>query len=151
MEAAVRTAHYLLTGKELTRLTLKDLRGLEGVKQATVRMGDADISVMAVSGLGNARRVLKEIQDGRLQASFVEVMACPGGCIAGGGQPLLAEKEDVAARMKALYRIDRDASVRLSHENAAVQRLYERFLGKPLGERSHQLLHTTYARRDVLR
>jgi iron only hydrogenase large subunit-like protein len=103
-----------------------------------------------VSGLGNARKLLEEIRNGRKDIHFIEVMTCPGGCINGGGQPLGADLDAVRARMQALYQIDRDAPVRVSHKNTWVLRLYEEFLGKPLGEKSHHLLHTHYCKRDVL-
>ena len=103
-----------------------------------------------VSGLANAAALLDEIRDGRDDLHFVEVMTCPGGCIAGGGQPLGADLDALRARMKALYQIDRDAEVRASHLNPDIQRLYDEFLGAPLGEKSHELLHTHYAVREVV-
>jgi len=150
MEAAVRSAYFLLTGKELSELKIEDLRGLKGSKEVAVPIGDLVVKAVVVSNLQNARKLLDEVKAGRKDIHFIEVMTCPGGCINGGGQPIGADLEAVKARMKALYQIDRDAALRVSHKNKWVQRLYEEFLGKPLGEKSHKLLHTKYARRDVM-
>ena len=150
MEAAVRTAHYLITGQEMQDLKIQALRGIKGSKELYARIGDLEIGAAVVSGLGNARKLLDEIKGGRNDLHFIEVMTCPGGCINGGGQPLGADLEAVKSRMQALYQIDRDAPVRVSHQNTWVQRLYKEFLGEPLGERSHHLLHTRYHKRDVL-
>ena len=103
-----------------------------------------------VSGLGNARKLLEQIRAGRKDLHFIEVMTCPGGCINGGGQPLHSDKAAVIARMKKLYNLDQDSRLRVSHDNKSVKRLYEEFLGAPLGEKSHHLLHTRYAAREVL-
>jgi NADP-reducing hydrogenase subunit HndD len=150
MEAAVRSAYFLLTGQELAELKIEDLRGMKGSKEVKVKIGDLEIGAAVVSNLQNARKLLDEIKAGRKDIHFIEVMTCPGGCINGGGQPIGADMEAVKARMKALYRIDSDATLRVSHKNKYVQRLYEEYLGKPLGERSHKLLHTKYAKRDVM-
>ena len=148
MEAALRTAHYLLTGKNLADLDIDQVRGLEGVKEAKVRIDSLEVQVAAVSGLQNAADLLDRIRSGGKSYHFVEVMCCPGGCIDGGGQPLPRSEEILQARMNSLYEIDRNKSVRLSHENAGVKKLYEEFLGKPLGHKSHDLLHTKYTGRD---
>jgi NADH-quinone oxidoreductase subunit G/NADP-reducing hydrogenase subunit HndD len=151
MEAAVRSVHFLLTGRELEDPTIAAARGLDGSKELHVRVGDLEVGAVVVSSLGQARKLLEEIKaDGRKDIHFIEVMTCPGGCINGGGQPIGAAKDAVMARMKALYTIDRNAPLRLSHRNASVQRLYDEFLGKPLGEKSHHLLHTHYQERDVM-
>jgi NADH-quinone oxidoreductase subunit G/NADP-reducing hydrogenase subunit HndD len=150
MEAALRSAHYLLTGNDPEQLDIQAVRGLDGVKEFKVEVAGTELGVAVVSGLGNARKLLDEIRQGRDDIHFIEVMTCPGGCIAGGGQPLTADTEAVKARMKALYKIDRDEPLRLSHRNPDVQRLYEEFLGEPLGEKSHHLLHTNYEQREVL-
>jgi NADH-quinone oxidoreductase subunit G/NADP-reducing hydrogenase subunit HndD len=149
MEAALRSAHYLLTGKELGNLTIEAVRGLQGVKEARVNIGGTQIGVAVVSGLGNACKLLDQIRAGRSDLHFIEVMTCPGGCINGGGQPLTANGEAIRARLKALYNIDEGAPVRTSHSNTAVQQLYAEFLGKPLGEKSHRLLHTHYTNRET--
>ncbi len=150
MEAAIRSAYYLVTGEELGTLEVEAVRGLEGVKEAAVTVNGTELRVAVVSGLGNARQLLDQIRRGEKDLHFIEVMTCPGGCISGGGQPINASPEAVRARMQRLYTIDHDEPVRTSHSNKAVQRLYEEFLGEPLGERSHHLLHTRYAVREVL-
>lgn len=150
MEAAIRTAHYLLTGTELKRLEVKAVRGLDSVKEARVHIDGLEVGVAVVSGLGNARRLLEEIKAGRKDLHFIEVMTCPGGCIAGGGQPFSTDTEAVAARMSALYKIDHGENVRVSHANKSVQRLYHEFLQKPNSALAHKILHTNYHRRDVV-
>jgi NADH-quinone oxidoreductase subunit G/NADP-reducing hydrogenase subunit HndD len=150
MEAAIRTAYFLVTGKELGNLDVKAVRGLDGVKEAKVQVDGIELGVAVVSGLGNASRLLDQIRAGRNDLHFIEVMTCPGGCIAGGGQPIGANSAAVRSRMQSLYTIDAQEAVRVSHHNEAVQRLYAEFLGKPLGEKSHHLLHTRYAERGVL-
>jgi NADH-quinone oxidoreductase subunit G/NADP-reducing hydrogenase subunit HndD len=150
MEAAIRTAHFFLTGEHGNLPKLQPLRGLDGVKEFRATIAGRELSVAAVSGLGNARRLIEEVRAGRKELHFVEVMTCPGGCVNGGGQPRHAGPEAVKARMQALYAIDRDAALRASHQNPAVQRLYAEYLGKPLSHRSHELLHTKYERREVV-
>ena len=150
MEAALRSAYFLITGEELGELNVTAVRGLDGAKEAHVQVGDLNVGVAVVSGLGNAAKLLDQIRDGRDDLHFIEVMTCPGGCIAGGGQPLSTDKEAIKKRMEALYRIDANEAVRTSHANKAVQRLYQEFLGAPLSEKSHHLLHTHYAQRRVL-
>jgi NADH-quinone oxidoreductase subunit G/NADP-reducing hydrogenase subunit HndD len=150
MEAAVRTAYYLLTGQELAKPELQPLRGMKGAKEIRAKIGDLEVGAAVVSGLGNARKLLDEIMAGRKDLHFVEVMTCPGGCINGGGQPIGANINAARARMQALYKIDQTEKVRVSHRNPSVTRLYDEFLGKPLGDKSHSLLHTHYDRRDVL-
>jgi NADH-quinone oxidoreductase subunit G/NADP-reducing hydrogenase subunit HndD len=150
LEAAVRTAHYLITGEELQEMKLKSLRGLDGIKEAQIDINCLQLNIAAVSGLGNARKMLDAIQRGEKEIHFMEVMTCPGGCIAGGGQPLYANMDAVKARMKALYDIDRDAKVTTSHNNPYIRRIYAEFLGEPLGDKSHDYLHTKYHKRDVL-
>jgi NADH-quinone oxidoreductase subunit G/NADP-reducing hydrogenase subunit HndD len=148
MEAALRTAHFMLTGNELGDLTIPPLRGLNGRKEARVQVGSAEVGVAVVSGLVSARKLLDELRNGRKDLHFIEVMACPGGCISGGGQPIDVPPEAVRQRMQALYRIDEGATLRTSHTNSSVLRLYEEFLGEPLGHKSHELLHTHYAPRE---
>jgi NADH-quinone oxidoreductase subunit G/NADP-reducing hydrogenase subunit HndD len=150
MEAAVRTAHYLITGKEMANLRVQPLRGMAGVKEAKVAIDGLEISVAVVSGLGNASALLEEIRAGRKQYHFIEIMTCPGGCINGGGQPVGANTEAVQARMQALYNIDQREKLRTSHKNHMVRELYDNLLEKPLSDMSHRLLHTHYAKRDVL-
>lgn len=150
MEAALRTAYFLITGKELGDLKIEAVRGLEGIKEARVQVGDLDVGVAVASSLGNARKLLEQLRAGRKDLHFIEVMTCPGGCIAGGGQPIGTNLEAVRARMQALYNIDRDEPVRTSHSNESVKRLYQEFLGQPLSHKSHELLHTHYAKREVM-
>jgi NADH-quinone oxidoreductase subunit G/NADP-reducing hydrogenase subunit HndD len=150
MEAAIRTAHYLVTGKELGKLEVQAVRGLDGVKEARVAIDGLELGVAVASGLGNACRLLDQVRAGRGDLHFIEVMTCPGGCIGGGGQPIGRSAEAIRTRMQRLYAIDAGEPVRASHHNPAVQRLYREFLGEPLGEKSHRLLHTTYAPREVL-
>jgi NADH-quinone oxidoreductase subunit G/NADP-reducing hydrogenase subunit HndD len=150
MEAAVRTAHYLLTGHEMAKLEIQPLRGLKGAKEIRTKIGDLEVGAAVVSSLGNARKLLEEIRAGRKDLHFIEVMTCPGGCINGGGQPIGADVNAARARMQALYKIDQSEKIRVSHKNPYITRLYEEFLGKPLGEKSHHLLHTHYNSRDVL-
>lgn len=150
MEAAIRTAHFLLTGKELARLDIQPLRGMKGAKEVHTTIGNLKVGAAVVSGLGNARKLLEQIRGGRSDLQLVEVMTCPGGCINGGGQPIGADPGAAISRMQALYRIDQQNELRVSHKNPYVIRLYEEFLGKPLGETSHRLLHTHYAQRNVL-
>ena len=149
MEAAIRTAHYLGTGGELDDLKVKAVRGLDGVKEAHVKIGDLEIGVAVAHTLGNARKLVEEIRNGRSDLHFIEIMSCPGGCVGGGGQPIGTDVEAVKVRMKALYAIDKDDELRVSHRNKQVQRLYDEYLGEPLGEKSHHLLHTEYSKREV--
>ncbi len=149
-EAAIRTAHFLITGRELKNLNVEAARGLKGVKEARLHIDGLEVGVAIVSGLANAGRLLEELRRGRNDLHFIEVMTCPGGCIAGGGQPSGTNLEAIRARMQWLYTIDENEPLRTSHRNESVRRLYEEFLGHPLGERSHALLHTHYARREVL-
>lgn len=150
MEAALRSAYFLLTGEELEELKIQAVRGMKGVKEAEVNVNGTVVKVAVASGLGNARKILDEVKAGTRELHFLEVMTCPGGCINGGGQPLKADPEAVKARMQALYNIDRDETLRLSHQNPAVQELYKDFLGEPNSEKSHHLLHTHYAKREVV-
>ncbi len=140
----------MITGKELPGLDIQPLRGLDGAKELKANIGGIDVGAAVVSGLGNARALVEQIRAGRKDLHFIEVMTCPGGCINGGGQPLHSDKAAVVARMKKLYNLDKDAGLRVSHDNKSVKRLYEEFLGAPLGEKSHHLLHTHYAPREVL-
>jgi iron-only hydrogenase group A len=151
MEAALRTAYHMLTGDELKSLQVEAVRGLKNIKTTSVTVGELKLGFAVVNGIGNAAKLLDEIKKGRDDIHFIEVMTCPGGCIAGGGQPLGTDPKKIKARLESLYAIDRKAPVRTSHSNKAVQELYDKFLGKPLGEKSHKLLHTHYSRKDVLR
>jgi NADH-quinone oxidoreductase subunit G/NADP-reducing hydrogenase subunit HndD len=135
----------------MSDLKIPALRGAKEHKELQVEVAGLKLGVAVVSGLANARALLEEIKAGRKDIHFIEVMTCPGGCVGGGGQPIGVDREAIKERMKALYDIDRDEAVKVSHLNTEVKRLYEEFLGEPLGHKSHELLHTTYQRRDVLR
>lgn len=153
MEAALRTAYETITGKELEKLEFEEVRGKEGIKKATVEIGEAKIKVAVANGLANAREILEEIKSGKADYQFVEIMACPGGCVMGGGQPIVSSKirsnMDVrAARAEALYTIDEKSVIRKSHENPVIQKLYEQYLEKPGSHKAHELLHTTYQKRE---
>ena len=149
MEAALRTVYEVVTGKELAKLEFESVRGLEGVKEATVDLDGLPVKVAVAHGLGNARKVMDKIKAGEADYAFVEVMACPGGCIGGGGQPYVTKKETRMARMDAIYQVDENMPLRKSHENPSVQQLYKDFLKEPLGEKSHHLLHTHYQKRGL--
>ena len=144
MEAALRTAYELITGKALPSVDLKEVRGFQGIKTASVDAGGLKVNVAVAHTLKNARIILDEIAAGKSDYTFVEVMTCPGGCIGGGGQPLPVDKEKREARAKSIYLEDAGKPIRKSHESPAIQELYTKFLGQPLGHLSHELLHTKY-------
>ncbi len=148
MEAALRTAHFYLTGSDMKSVTFAPIRGLDGVKQADVRVGEVTLKVAAVSGLKNIKPLLDDIRAGTSPFHFIEVMACPGGCVNGGGQPLPATPEKLIKRTESIYQIDRESPRRNSHRNESVQKLYAEFLGEPAGHLAHELLHTHYVERD---
>jgi NADH-quinone oxidoreductase subunit G/NADP-reducing hydrogenase subunit HndD len=147
MEAALRTVYEVVTGETLQNIDLVDVRGLQGVKEATVKVGDLDVKVAVASGLANAKTLMDKINTGEADYHFIEIMCCPGGCLGGGGQPIPTNDAIRMARMKAIYEEDADLPLRKSHENPAVKALYEEFLKKPLGHKSHELLHTHYSPR----
>ncbi|MBN1651156.1 MAG: iron hydrogenase small subunit [Bacteroidales bacterium] len=149
-EAAIRTAYHTLSGEELVQFKIPEIRGLQGQKEVHLQIGDLNIGVAVVNGLVNAKKLLDEIKTGREDIQLIEVMACPGGCVAGGGQPINLDENAVKERIKSLYRIDETESIRVSHKNPDVINLYNDFLGKPLGKKSHELLHTEYQKRDVI-
>ncbi len=145
IEAAVRTAYVLHTGKKLSRLDFDELRGMEGVRQATIDFDGFPLNIGIAHGLGNARKLLDEVRAGRSKFHAIEVMACPGGCIGGGGQPLHhGDSSILKARATALYEEDKNKPIRVSHENPYIIKLYEEFLGEPNSEKAHHLLHTHY-------
>lgn len=148
MEAALRTAYEVVTKQELKKLDFTEVRGLEGIKEASVELNGLTLKVAAAHSLSNARKLLEAIRDGKADYHFIEIMACPGGCIGGGGQPIPTNLDIRQKRMGAIYREDQRMDLRKSHENPAVQALYADYLGKPLGEKSHHLLHTHYSGRD---
>lgn len=148
MEAALRTVYEIVTGDTLKELDFVEVRGLEGVKEATVNVGDLPVRVAVAHGLGNAKKLMELIKKGE-QYHFVEIMACPGGCLGGGGQPFPVNNEIRQKRMNAVYEADKGLPIRKSHENPYVTKLYEEYLGKPLGKLSHKLLHTHYTKREI--
>ena len=153
MEAALRTAQDVLTGKDLPRIEFEQVRGGDGIKRATVNVAGKDIKVVAASGLANAQKIMEEIKAGKADYQFVEIMACPGGCVMGGGQPIKSSKVrrevDVRKlRADSLYTIDEKSVIRKSHENPVVKKIYEEFLEEPGSYRAHKLLHTHYEERD---
>lgn len=151
MEAAIRSAYFLLTGKEMENLNVEPVRGITGVKEAKLNIAGLDVTVAVINGLGNAKKVLEQIKRGeRKDLIFMEVMTCQGGCVGGGGQPYSTNRERVVSRIKSLYDIDAGESLRVSHKNPDVQQLYKDYLGEPNGHKSHELLHTTYHQRDPL-
>ncbi|MCL2548492.1 MAG: [FeFe] hydrogenase, group A, partial [Symbiobacteriaceae bacterium] len=149
LEAALRTAYHLVTGKELESVDFQELRGVEGVREAEIEVGDIRLRVAIANGLGNARNLLERIQRGEAEYHIIEVMACPGGCVSGGGQPYTLGKMDILRkRAKGLYDIDAGKDKRRSHQNPALIRLYESYLGEPYGKKAHELLHTSYQSRS---
>ena len=153
MEAALRTVAEVLSGKPLENIEFTQVRGLEGIKEADVQIGDLTVKAAVAHGLGNAKKLMEQIKSGEKQYHFVEVMACPGGCISGGGQPIqpscVRNSVDIKAeRAKAIYSEDRAMKLRKSHENPRVKMLYDEFFGEPGGHKSHELLHTHYTKRD---
>ncbi|MGL1902788.1 MAG: NADH-dependent [FeFe] hydrogenase, group A6 [Fibrobacterales bacterium] len=151
MEAAIRSAHFLITGEEMVEPEVEAVRGFDGIKRATVKIGDLSLNVAVVSGTNNARDLLDKIRKGEEEIHFMEVMTCHGGCINGGGQIFDLDKDKVVERMGALYKIDKESKVRCSHNNESIQKLYEDYLEKPLSHKSHELLHTSYNKREVLK
>jgi NADH-quinone oxidoreductase subunit G/NADP-reducing hydrogenase subunit HndD len=148
MEAALRTVAEVLEPKTEARMEYSVLRGTGGIKRGSVLIGDREVRLAAVHGLANARKILDEIKSGREEVHFLEVMACPGGCIGGGGQPLPTDEETRRRRIEAMYAEDRGMPLRQSHKNPAVRTIYSEFLGEPCGEKAHHLLHTHYAARQ---
>ena len=154
MEAALRTAVETLTGEELPKLDFTEVRGTQGIKEATYSVAGMDIKVAVASGLGNARELLNKVKSGEANYHFIEIMGCPGGCVNGGGQPQqpgwVRNTVDIRAlRAQVLYDDDKADAIRKSHENPAVKELYETYLGEPGSEKAHHLLHTSYVKRKV--
>ena len=154
MEAALRTAVETLTGEELASLDFTDVRGTEGIKEASYNVAGLEVKVAVASGLGNAKALLEKVKSGEADYHFIEIMGCPGGCVNGGGQPQVPADVrnfvDVKAlRAKALYDNDAANKIRKSHENPAVKKLYEEYLGHPGSHKAHDILHTTYVKRTI--
>lgn len=144
MEAALRTVAEVVTGKTLESIDFKEVRGLAGIKEAAVPIGDLTVKIAVANTLSNARIMMDKIRAGEADYQFIEIMACPGGCIGGGGQPVPVCEETRLNRIAAIYECDQGSQLRKSHENPAIKELYDTWLGKPLGEKSHHLLHTHY-------
>ena len=159
MEAALRTAAWKLTGKELENVEIKEVRGLEGIKEASFNLGGTEVKVAVAHGMKNAKVLLDEIREGKSPYQFIEIMGCPGGCVAGGGQPyvkpcFLPNEEDTILdtyrekRANALYSEDEGRPLRVSHKNPQIIDLYKNFLGEPNSHKAHELLHTTYSAKE---
>ena len=153
MEAALRTAQDTLTGKDLEKIDFEVVRGGDGIKKAEIEINGTKIKVVAASGLANAQTIMEEIKSGKADYQFVEIMACPGGCVMGGGQPIKsskerAEKDIRKLRADCLYSIDEKSVIRKSHENPVMKKLYKDFLEKPGSHKAHELLHTHYEKRE---
>ena len=153
MEAALRTVADLLTGKDLENIEYADVRGLEGIKEATVSVAGMDINIAIVHGTANASKLLDAIRRGEKSYHFIEIMGCPGGCVTGGGQPIVDARtryfvDPRAARAAATYSEDEAKMIRKSHKNPSIQKLYKEFLGEPNSHKAHELLHTTYVDRS---
>jgi NADP-reducing hydrogenase subunit HndD len=144
MEAALRTVYEVVTGEELACIDFKTVRGLGGIKEAEVEIGDLTVKVAVAHTLSNAKILMEKIRKGEADYHFIEIMACPGGCIGGAGQPIVTSTELRQKRMDSIYECDASNVIRKSHKNVAIQELYDTWLGKPLGEKSHHLLHTHY-------
>ena len=154
MEAALRTAAEAITGKELENVEFTEVRGMEGVKEATYKLGDMDVKVAVASGTKNAKIIMDKIKDGTADYTFVEIMGCPGGCINGGGQPVQPASvrnfvDYKTLRANALYENDKSRPHRKSHENEDVQEVYREYLGEPNSHKAHEILHTSYVKRSM--
>lgn len=153
-EAALRTLVEIVTGEEAKEIEYQAVRGIEGIKEANIMLGDLEIKTAVAHGTANARRLLESIRAGEANYDFIEVMACPGGCVTGGGQPIHTseEKQQIdfkAVRAQALYKADERHTLRKSHQNPEVKKLYEDFLGSPNSHKAHELLHTHYVQREL--
>ncbi len=153
MEAALRTVSEVVTGKELKKIEFNEVRGSAGIKEATINLDGKEIKIAVASGLANARKIMDDIKAGKSEYSFIEIMACPGGCVMGGGQPIKSSKirreVDVRKlRADALYSIDEKSTIRKSHENPVLKQIYAEYLDEPGSYRAHKLLHTHYVERQ---
>ncbi|MBA1335146.1 MAG: Periplasmic [FeFe] hydrogenase large subunit [Firmicutes bacterium] len=153
MEAALRTVYEVVTGKTLEKVDFEEVRGLEGIKAAVIPVGEINVKVAVAHGTGNARKLMEKVVSGEEQYHFIEVMGCPGGCVTGGGQPIVSASDKMdfdprELRARAIYEEDKDMPLRKSHENPMVKLVYEEYLGKANSHRAHELLHTHYVRRE---
>lgn len=152
MEAALRTVYELVTGKSIENLEINAVRGLDGVKEVEVPLGDITIKAAVAHGTANARALLEKVKSGEKEYHFIEVMGCPGGCVTGGGQPIVPAQVQMEidvgkVRAAAIYDEDRSLPIRKSHENPSVKKVYEEYLGEPNSQKAHELLHTHYTPR----
>ena len=149
MEAALRSAYYFVTGKNPGADDFSIVRGEDGIREVTVDIAGTPVHAAVVSGLGNARNLMERVSRGEVSYDFVEVMACPGGCAGGGGQPIHDGLELACQRGQKLYALDKGSQLRFSHENPAIVQAYDKFLDQPLSHKSHELLHTRQAEWDL--
>jgi iron only hydrogenase large subunit-like protein len=148
-EALIRTLHYRITGKDFSQAKIAELRNNKDYREVKIKMGDHKLGFAVVSNVKLASRLIAEIKAGRDDLHFIEVMACPGGCINGGGQPIGTDNAALKSRVKTVYETDEKDSIRYPYKNPALIGLYRDFLGEPLGSLSLELLHTTYKKREV--
>lgn len=153
MEAALRTVAEILSGKSIDNIEYTQVRGVEGIKEASIELEGITLKAAVAHGLGNAKKLLDRIKAGEADYHFVEIMACPGGCVNGGGQPI--QPSEVRSwidlreeRAKAIYEEDKSLPIRKSHENPKVKMLYDEYFGEPGGDKAHKLLHTHYKERE---
>ena len=147
MEAALRTAYFKMTGKDLEKIEFESIRGMEGLKEAVVNIDGTELNIAVVNGIGNVRPVIDEILANKSKYHFIEVMSCPGGCINGGGQPIHQKPDKVSKRMKVLYQIDQNMKFRRSHDNESIKTLYKEYFIEPNSHKAHEILHTDYVNR----
>lgn len=154
MEAALRTAAEVILGKKLEKVDFEEVRGIAGLKLATYTLGDMTVRVAVASGTKNAKELLNKVKSREIEVDFIEVMACPGGCVNGGGQPV----QDATVRStvnlrelraSVLYTADKNMDLRKSHENSAVKKIYDEYLGEPNSHKAHEILHTSYIKRGL--
>ncbi|MDU3153950.1 MAG: iron hydrogenase small subunit, partial [Anaerococcus hydrogenalis] len=151
IEATIRTAYDTITGQELEKVEFEELRGLKGIKQAKVDINGREIKIAVANGLGNTRKLLEKLRNKEIELDAIEVMACPGGCIGGGGQPYHNGKISILKeRSKGLYQIDKNKKLRKSYQNPYIKKLYQEYLGEVGSEKSKELLHTSYKARPKL-
>ena len=148
MEAALRTVVWKLTNGKIDTIDYVAARGYKGVKEASLKIGDLEVKVAVVNGIGNVKPVMDDVRAGKSPYHFIEVMACPGGCLNGGGAPLTSEPAMIGVRMDKTYESDKNNKIRRSHENPEIQAIYADYLEEPCGHISHHILHTTYTDRS---
>jgi iron-only hydrogenase group A len=147
MESALRTAYHLLTGKDLAKLEFDEVRGMSGVKETTVKIGDLELKIAVANRLSNARQIAERVRAGNAPWQFIEIMACPGGCAGGGGQLCGYDPQRAETRIKSIYALEKSRDVRMSYKNPAVSAVYKEYLGKPGSHKAHELLHTDFSPR----